>query len=343
MFTSVTIKNFRLFEQLTINNLKRLNLFVGKNNAGKTAILESIFLLTSPKNIQLNLNINAFRGLIVSPANIEYIIQSLFKNMDTKKEIELTATLKNKITKTRKITIIPYQNTNITYQNPSLDTPIQTIKGLKSISKYDQQEIITYLITHENNFEIKTEGNTFNEEFHGIFLNAQTRNTPGLPQMFSKIIIEKKKKDIIEILKKIDPSIKDLEIGGDGIIYCDTGLPKLFPINLMGDGIVKLLSILTAMYNYKNGIVIIDEIENGLHYSSLKSLWSGINEASKKFNVQVFATTHSWECLEAFSKTLKNENDIKLYRIDKNEENFKIVEYENDLINLSLQNNWELR
>lgn len=73
---------------------------------------------------------------------------------------------------------------------------------------------------------------------------------------------------------------------------------------MLGDGIRKMLAIITSLYGCKGGVIFIDEIDNGLHFSSLSSLWKAIIKTSELLNVQVFATTHNIESLQSLNKVL---------------------------------------
>ena len=157
----------------------------------------------------------------------------------------------------------------------------------------------------------------------------------------------KQSKKIAQILQKIENSIKDLQVI-DNTVYCDVeGVDSLVPVNIMGDGILKVLSIISSIYNAKDSYVFIDEIENGLHYSALEILWKGIFEASKEFNVQVFATTHSWACITAYrmvyEEYINKMDGIRLYRIEKEEENFKVIDYEEKTKEEAIDRYWEMR
>ncbi len=164
---------------------------------------------------------------------------------------------------------------------------------------------------------------------------------------FNNIQVKKGINRIIKILQKIEPSLVNLSLGVDNTIYCDTGLDRLVPINIMGDGIYRLLSIILSISDALGGIVLIDEVENGFHHSSQEILWSAIFEAGKEYDVQIFATTHSLECVKAFSNMYyeadPGEDSIKLYRIEKNKDKFKVIHYEPDLLANSLEDNWEVR
>ena len=90
----------------------------------------------------------------------------------------------------------------------------------------------------------------------------------------------------------------------------DLGFGKLVPINVMGDGIRKLLGIIVSMYECKEGMLFIDEIDNGFHYSLTSLLWQTVLESAKNLNVQVFASTHSIDSLQGLADiTSKNKVD----------------------------------
>jgi len=132
------------------------------------------------------------------------------------------------------------------------------------------------------------------------------------------------------------------------MIYFDIGIERRVPIQIMGDGIIKFLSILATIASAENGIVLIDEIENGFHHSVLNALWETIYKTAEQYNVQVFATTHSLECVNSFNEINKydliNKDDSRLYRIEKmNKNDFEVFEYNSEVLESSVESNWEVR
>lgn len=185
----------------------------------------------------------------------------------------------------------------------------------------------------------------YKEHLRGVFINAKTSS--DMSTRFNNIQITKRTDKIIKILSQIEPSLQNISLGSDGIIYCDIGLDRLMPINIMGDGMHRLLSIILAISDTEDGIVLIDEIENGFHYSAQEILWNAILKSAKEFNVQIFATTHSIECIKAFSssyaKIVQNNDDIRLYRIERKDDDFKAVTYDHKTLEASLDSDWEVR
>ncbi|CAB3288033.1 ATPase-like protein [Methanocaldococcus lauensis] len=369
MFKRVKINSFRSISTLEIDDLKRVNLFVGKNNCGKTSVLEGIYLLSNPLSILNLVNIRNF-GEKYDFETISNLILSMFRNMDVDIPIEIEGDFDTNIKK--KIEIEYDTDFIIQYEEFEGDLPI----GLK----------IKYIINGNSNLDENCFNILVNErkliisenkskksiiplrmglripilplragfkkysEVYGVgkskYLSPKI-NLKDMIKLMDNLQISKEIGNIIKTLQKIEPSIKDLRIGAYDNIYCDTGAEKLMPINVMGDGLLRMLSILLVMYNAKDGYVFIDEIENGLHYSSLEVLWKGIFEASKEFNVQVFATTHSWECIAAYRKVYDeyvNEMDgIRLYRIEKEDDDFIVIDYDEESMKVALEEKWEMR
>jgi AAA15 family ATPase/GTPase len=83
----------------------------------------------------------------------------------------------------------------------------------------------------------------------------------------------------------------------------------------MGDGMVRLFNLALALVNSKGGILLVDEIENGLHYSIHEKLWELVFKTARDLDVQVFATTHSWDCIEAFQRAACEDTSSEGYLI----------------------------
>jgi AAA15 family ATPase/GTPase len=89
------------------------------------------------------------------------------------------------------------------------------------------------------------------------------------------------------------------------------GIDEPLPIRSLGDGMQRMLGISLALVNAKDGMLLIDEIENGLHYSVQLDLWRLIFQLARRLNVQVFATSHSWDCIESFQLAAQEEEQVQ--------------------------------
>ena len=124
---------------------------------------------------------------------------------------------------------------------------------------------------------------------------------------------------LIDALKVIEPRLEGLEILFDNI-HADLGLRQLISLSSLGDGMNRTAGLILAMHEKSDGIVFIDEIENGIHHSVQCKVWQAIGEIARELNIQVFATTHSLEMIraayEAFSENETLE-DLRLHRLDR--------------------------
>lgn len=130
------------------------------------------------------------------------------------------------------------------------------------------------------------------------------------------------------------------------MVYGDIGEGHLIPVALMGEGMVRMLSNANAMANSKGGIVLIDEIENGLHYSVLPALWKMIFKTAHMLDIQVFAATHSDECLRAASQVANLQSspqDLRLFRLDLRNGKTFITNYCADELATAIASDQEVR
>ena len=140
----------------------------------------------------------------------------------------------------------------------------------------------------------------------------------------------------------------DLEViprGNIPIIHGDLGSDRLIPLPLLGEGMNKLCSYGLAISNAENGFVLIDEIENGLHYSVLEKIWKGIIHLARKSNVQVITTTHSEECIRAAHSSMSDEKEyeLKLHRLDRVDEGIEVTTYDKDTLGPAIDQGFEVR
>ncbi len=256
MIQSIEIENFRAFESTKIEGFKRMNLFTGKNNSGKTTLLEAIhFSLTNDFN---------------------QIIQ-----------------------KTRNATADSDQVKNICFQS----------------NENAEINILIHNIDTPVFFKWKS-GQTFQfsnaQYYESIFIidkNIQIPDKGLLTLEFDNLDIKGKRKQIEVCLNTIDANIEELRTYASKhqILYLrKKNEVNFMPIQYFGDAIQKvaryIINILSFDATKPNKILLIDEIENGLHYSAHEEFWTMLFKLCIENDVQVFATTHSLEMIKAFQK-----------------------------------------
>lgn len=346
MLKNIKIESFKSISSLEIDGFKRVNLFVGKNNSSKTTVLEAIFLSLGISNPQLIININHFRGLVLNQAddfrfifnNLEYDRKIKIITVFDKQKREFTiepskSAISNPIAsnKTSNQNDFQLRNASSTIQE-SFDQLILNF-STKEFQKKETKYLSKITFNPSKGFEIEID-KKYKEQNIGLFITSKTLFYSNLTKSLENLIITKKEKNLISYLSKVDERIVDVKIGVNDVIYFDVGLARLIPASLIGDGVLKLMNILLAIMDYKNGFVIIDEIDNGLHYSVLKNLWRLIFDVSEECNTQLFISTHSFETLKYLKEVLeekdyeKNQNEVRSYTLKKNIHNdLKVYSY----------------
>jgi AAA15 family ATPase/GTPase len=351
-YRSLKITNFRAINSLEAEDFKRVNLITGKNNCGKTTVLEALFLISGMSTPQLPIYINRFRNLMI---NGDDNFRFLFNELDFSHIPEISAGINDHA---RSIAIKPKYSQSIFNTLETEDKKIPAIEPGESIVSTIRAMTISGMIIEFSDAKTKetfkneisfSENQVVAPSLYKETLNCQFFNTQlSMVQLDRKIellLVNKQLDSLIAILKEIDDRIIDLRMGANGMIYADVGFDKLIPINIMGDGIRRILSIIANISSCKDGILLIDEIENGFHYSSLEILWRAILKTAELYNVQLFITTHSQECIAALSSVYSEnlDDNIRLYRIEKGENSHKAFKYSPEMIAAGMESNYEVR
>ncbi len=121
--------------------------------------------------------------------------------------------------------------------------------------------------------------------------------------------------------------------------------PRYIPLNSLGDGTIRSFATVLALAHSSGGFLIIDEVENGIHHSALRGFWSMMLEAAQRYNVQVLATTHSFDCVRAFTRAaIENEEaEGALIRLDKKDGQVRAVEYSENHLEIAADQDIEVR
>lgn len=131
------------------------------------------------------------------------------------------------------------------------------------------------------------------------------------------------KNALIEAVNLILPKVEDLELLTDktGIVHlsANTSIPfknTQLPLHSLGGGVVRLFRLYLSLFTARDGIVVVDEIENGMHYSVLRKLWDLVRKGSRDWDVQFIATTHSGECVDAALAAFEDEpGDLSIHKL----------------------------
>lgn len=305
MLEKLTIKNFRGFDKLEIDGFSKINLFVGKNNSGKTSVLEAIFLVIGMSNPVLPNTINQIRGLNTGTSKqLRYV----FHNLEDENKPSFNAKMSDGYERTLRLEA-KYKQNEISDDNSStakpefmgIDLNFQELKG----SKIPKSRKSSLIFSNSDNIINQVIPDDYNERLHAVF--AAEKNDMAALARFSEMIRRKEDNAVLEMLQKFDGNIQGVKTLPDGIYFDIKNSKELIPSNIMGDGIRRFLNIVTTVSEKKDAFVCIDEIENGLHYSAYKLLWKSLISFSNLNNAQLFITTHNIETLGCLKSVLEEE------------------------------------
>lgn len=377
MLDSLDIKNYRNLKELRINSLGRVNLITGKNNTGKSTILEAIAIYATKGDLNLIYQLLGERGenFRTTEAN---------KNSTESNIRALSSLFTNRLVgfdKADAISIGSIENTLFGEEKSSeKSVSLRFVKYLDEIQR-DTQGIVTTrkrtVIENEvdkqlGNFKVGIEtrlGNSsyilpldedrpFRIGFRGLGSNEsfqfiRTRNIDREinGKLWDNITLTDKEKYVIEALKIIEPSTERIAFIEENprertAVIKLSNAPNVLPLRSMGDGINRILTIVLALINSDNGFLLIDEFENGLHHTVQEQLWNVIFNLAQKLNVQIFVTTHSEDCISGFENILNSPNNSlngKLIRLDNENGTIKQVEFNANELKIANDQNIETR
>jgi AAA15 family ATPase/GTPase len=355
MLKSLVIKNFRSLANFEVSKLGRVNLIVGKNNSGKSSVLEALRIYAG----------NAQRALLET-ISVEHGEKYRLKENE----------------QAEPDTPLPFQEFFTDRKFPVDDETViqigreaagENVLRIQHVFLAETEETVTDL-TGETSIRVrrrpvpKSEAPDLSREvtqalmiskggktYQQIFLDPQSPRLRSstfdpvnaipcsvIPTQFvspddladewDKIALTEHEQVVKQAMRIIAPEFENLtfvrnEEGRMG--YRTTfqrsakvkmaNLPRPVPLNSLGDGMLRVLQLALKIYPAKGGFLLIDEFENGLHYSVQEKIWALLFEMAEKLDIQVFATTHSWDCIESFSKVAIDRKDIDgvLFRVGK--------------------------
>lgn len=344
MFNKIEIERFRGIRYTSIEGFKQINLFFGKNNCGKSSLLESLFLASGLSNPLLPIHVNFMRGYSKARLND---LRLDFYDLDSSQPIHIR--MENEEKRDLRINLFE-QNQN----NVSLNADNTNILSNVEEGKYGLEFNFTIDDKHfESQLRFDPAKSTdatrivpkqYVESLRCTYLSPKYDFSASI-QGLKNILQNKDEHFIVEGLKLIEPRVKDF-IFTDNDMLVDIGLTKRIPVNVMGDGARKIVSLLTAVYDCKDGILLVDEISNGFHYSVMCDLWKVLINAAIRNNTQLFITTHDTDSIKGLRDAALNEYDdiVAAFKLLKtSDDELKAYHYSLESLDYSINQEIEVR
>lgn len=352
-FHSVSIENYRGIKDLSIDALRRINIIGGFNGAGKTTLMEGLFFILDRRAPDAMVRPSGWRGIGFSGYSA---LKDYFYNKDLSKPVHLYVT-----TPQGKIDLI-LRSGQAKY---STGEPVGAFGAGGSKSSYtsatqdgvivsteiDGQEVeVSFIQATVNGIEFRNMKPSITPVPTASYISSLTRNN-SIEQAtrFSEVSRQGRVKELIEVLSIIRPNIKDIRMLFDSsmpVIYIEFENGQIYPAAMLGDGFLTLLMLTLIMLLTKGGVVFLDEFDATIHYSVLADVWGMIGLLASKYDCQVFAVTHSLECVKAAVKGLEAKNrldDLQYIRMERTESGSDAVCYDPKELKFAASESWEIR
>ncbi|HEX9737151.1 MAG TPA: ATP-binding protein [Thermoanaerobaculia bacterium] len=331
MLRSLKIERFRRFERFELYGLGRVNLLVGLNNSGKTSVLEAVHLLTTRdlpaihaaalrrgerlfenggRDADVEIDVcRLFHGFGLSPGS-SFRIDG--ENQDQKESVE--------------VEVIESETINSKGERHDVVSLSLDWNGVRDLHPFTISPRSGVSWTPTVRFPRGPHG----EPVRPVkFIDLSSLTAREVVSLFGEVVLTPDEATVLEALKIIDPTIERIApisqewaapvSGHWGFHVRCTGYDQRIPIGTLGDGVWRMLGLALALVKSEGGVLLVDEIDAGLHYTAMSDMWRLIYETAVKTDIQVFATTHNsdcWTSLATIIRDREDSTDISIQRIE---------------------------
>lgn len=323
IFRTLEIEGFRAFRRLKIDGLGRVNLVTGRNNTGKSSLLEAVRLLAFGGSASILSTLLMDREMDLTededgggPSENAVFVQSLFHGFPQSvggrgPHLEIFASGNRQAIRIRVAQALYYEERGadgtrrLTPQQMDLFGREDGIPVLEvNVGENRRAVPLGSLRRASRRYGLPPE----EPRLPCVYVNPYAaEQTASLGPLWDRIALSDAEKDVVEALRIIDPSISAVSMVGSGwtrpsrtAIVRAEGIPRPVPLRTFGDGLNRLFALVLSVVNAKDGLLLIDEFENGIHHSAQLEAWRMVFRLARQLDIQVLATSHSWDSVEAF-------------------------------------------
>jgi hypothetical protein len=365
---ALKIEGFRAFRELEINDLGRVNLITGRNNTGKSSILEALRLLATNGSTSEIRKILHYREEdaaetdgVTRVAPTEGLVPplTLFRGFPTVHEdgeqIAITATRRGleerRLTISRPIPLAQLRDLAWSTWAPSEGGPSSGMRVVLGVQ----------LAWSDGGKSVPLESfargamPVFGAEeawIACVHVGPQGVEQSGLlGPLWDRIALSELEREVIQTLAIATPEITGVSmIGGTGALQPRIAIarsshsPRPLPLRSFGDGLNRLFGIAVSLVNAQDGVLLIDEVENGLHHTVQFDIWRAIFRLARRLDVQVFATSHSWDAVEAFQRAASDDpEDGALVRLTRRGDDLVATVFREEELAIATRDRIEVR
>lgn len=358
MIENLTIDNFKIFKHLEIEKLGRVNLITGKNNVGKSCLLEAVKIYSEkgfPWELldvlyrRNELELTEFRGLINEKSS------ELPLSFDANQILERRNRVGNLFNVSKR--------TSESHETKHQFEIRSSTQGILRTSLYVTKDLTKTEIVSEFNDEgeyhlslvdnrISTwDSITWNGGQGTKLIPVEGLTPDQVSDFWDEIALTDRKEAIIASLDVFGENISDIAVTKEQ--YSSRRFPSVrlknlkspVPMKRLGDGVFRAFVIGTLLATSESRILLVDEIDTGLHHTVLVSIWKVIFDLSRQLDAQVFATTHNWDCIEAFAEAIEEtqEDSAYLIRLNKDEKGIYPTIFDKEELYIATREKIEVR
>ena len=346
MIEAITVERFRGLQHLEVEGFGRVNLILGKNNCGKTALMEALSIARQPAAAA---RVVAFhqhlRNRSIPVHDFERFWRPLFWKQDADQGLALRVrvaggpptSVELRKSQTSSLFIGGTTATGALPQSSwTIDTRVEQ----------DEQELKNKIVGSSTGVHIPPEAGE-----GSLWASTGPDITENDIRNFSNLKQAGRDAELAMLLREIDANVSAIELlspsGTQAELFVRLAQhdgPSL-PMSMMGEGFQRCFGMGVSALAEGTTTLFIDEIDNGLHHSALTPVWSWLATISSKRNFQVFATTHSEECIAAASRafTAANDDGLRVIRLDRRQDRTVAAVYNPDLVKTAIAANVEIR
>lgn len=348
MIRDLTIDGFRGLEHLEVRGLGSVNLLVGGNNSGKTSVLEAIQMLTTGRahSIWETLSRRGERSVfeeserrLRTDVDVCHLFHGHVMRVGSEFRLQgVNDSTGGSLTATIQARPLDEESQAALFEEEEDDSGRFDLlwrgEGFLSV---DQRIPLSRRGGLSSNV-LRRLRSAQNEQMpNTLFIATASMSLNQVVSLFEAIVLEPEERLVTQALKTIEPTIERIaatskgpyfisEQSGErgGIFVKCAGVSQRIPIGSLGDGIWRMLGLSLGLVHAENGVLLVDEIDTGLHFTVMSDMWKLVSETAKRLNIQVFATTHSRDAVESLAAILHadagEEKDVTIQRLERDKQ-----------------------
>lgn len=305
MIRSLHIENLRGFETLDVEGLDRVNLIVGRNDAGKTSLMGAAAFGEGPGGLAWA-RMLAHAGL--EEGDFERVWRPLFRGGNTSVPIRLLRTDSSGGTREVEIAAVPRKKSG-----PVPEVTYRVVGGADAFEEIEYGELV---VKHND-----SDATSVDVWWSGPYPDPES----DLVDSLKKLYTEGKIHLVADAVRAIHPGVNRIDLVGDAVYVLLEGHPLPLPLSVLGDGSRRFLEFAIPVA-FPDHQMFIDEIENGFHWSALGKVWDFLRQSKVG---QIFATTHREENIRIACECFiaAGDDSLRIVRLDRTEKGHRAVVY----------------